>query len=142
MGRVSVPLLGQGAEPPVALVHSPRVAADALLADLVGAPDPLESARARAPELTALLLREHWIALLDRIVPATRPVPGWLAWRAIYGLHHLGHLRDAAAVEPAARSLRSRHRSRAAAISAVFLLVPSPDVVHSPTVTVAMKRRS
>lgn len=71
---------------------APHEAADALLADVLQATEPLERARARAPELTALLLRDQWLALLDRL-PA--PVPGWLVWRAAYGLHHLGHLRDA-----------------------------------------------
>jgi DNA-binding SARP family transcriptional activator len=118
-GRVSVPLLGLGAESPVALVHSPRVAADALLTELVEAADPLASARRRAPELTALLLREHWTALLDRLVPAPEPVPGWLAWRATYGLHHLGHLRDAAAVaERADPAADPADRARLTAIRA------------------------
>ncbi|HWJ11130.1 MAG TPA: BTAD domain-containing putative transcriptional regulator [Nocardioides sp.] len=95
---MSAPLLGLAPEPAVALAHSPRLAADALLSDAATAADPLAWARRHASRLTALLLREHWIALLDRLAPADAPLPGWLAWRATYGLHHLGHLRDAAAV--------------------------------------------
>ncbi|MET3961746.1 tetratricopeptide (TPR) repeat protein [Marmoricola sp. OAE513] len=92
---MTLPALGPGEALPPDVAPSPHQVADALLVEVLGAPDPLVAAEERASELTSLLLRDQWMTLLDGIGPT---LPAWIAWRAAYGLHHLGHLRDAAAV--------------------------------------------
>ena len=92
---------GPGATVLAPATSSPHLAADSLLAAVLGSADPLASARRRAAELTALFLREQWLTLLDRVERLGPPgvgLPAWLGWRATYALHHLGHLRDAEAV--------------------------------------------
>lgn len=98
MGGVSGLVLGPGGVSPDA-VPSPHEAADALLTEVLGSEDRWALAQDRADELTAVLLREQWMDLLAGLSGSDDlPLPGWLAWRAAYGLHHLGHLRDANAV--------------------------------------------
>ncbi len=80
-------------------MSEPAERARVLLDSVSGAPDPRLAAREAGDDLVAVLLREQWLRLAELLGD---PLPSWFTWRAAYGLHHLGHLGDAARIADAA----------------------------------------